>query len=123
MNRRSATRVPAQIPATAVDTTGVLSCDTIIVDVSSRGLGLLSRELIVPGSTLRITTTVAHTGIPVQGRVVWVKRIKRTTHFICGAGICLDDIPQISEKDLLEYAHARNTEKNENLFRQLAEVP
>ena len=82
------------------------SAEGLLMDFSSRGLGLLldHSESIDIGQKLNISLETAPQPTTVQGVIKWVRKLKEGKLFDCAAGMELIDFDIVGYGNLLQHA-------------------
>ncbi len=105
-DNRKKERISIQARATIVSNSH--SRDGLLMDFSSKGLGLLldHNEFIDIGQKLNICLETAPKPTPVQGVIKWVRRLKEGKLFDCAVGMELVDFDTAGYGNLLQHAES-----------------
>ena len=96
------------IQARATIGSNSLSCNGLLMDFSSNGLGLLLdyNEFIDIGQKLNISLETAPKPTPAQGVIKWVRKLKEGQLFDCAVGMELVDFSTVGFGNLLKHAES-----------------
>ena len=96
------------IQARATIESNSLSGDGLLMDFSSRGLGLLldHSESIDIGQKLNISLETAPQPTTVQGVIKWVRKLHKEKLFDCAVGMEIADFDIIGYGNLMHYAES-----------------